>query len=264
MIRLGPAGNCDGNILLSLMRLKNELGLQAQEVEFTFGVMMSNGTAEKVGELRKKLGLELSVHAPYYINLSSEDKEKVRRSFSWLLLSCERGHYMGAKDVVFHPGFYSKRNPDKVFDVVLSNIKEVQDKIKIKGWDVRLSPETTGKSSAFGSFDEVLRLVKDAKCGFCVDFAHLYARQQGKIDFAEVLDKLKKFKHVHSHFSGIQFTDKGERNHLNIGDGGPSFKSLAEELLRRDIDITIICESPSTWADSLRMKEVFQGLGYKF
>ena len=263
-INLGPAGNCDKNIISSLNRLKNDLRLQSQEVEFTFGVSMKNETAMQVGELRKKNGLELSVHAPYYINLSSEDRSKLRNSFNWVLLCCERGHYMGAKNIVFHPGFYLKKNPDRTFDMILENIKYLQKKVKKNKWAVKLAPETTGKISAFGNLDEVIELVKKAKCSFCVDFAHLYARQQGRIDFAEILDKLKRFKHIHSHFSSIEFTKKGERKHLNISANRPSFKNLAEEILKRKTDITIICESPNTWIDSLKMKKILEKLGYKF
>jgi len=263
-ISLGPAGNCDKNIISSLNRLKNELKLQTQEVEFTFGVKMKNETAKQVGELRKKLGIELSIHAPYYINLSSEDKVKLKKSFNWIFLSCERGHYMGAKNIVFHPGFYGKNNPDKTFDLILENIKYLQKEIKKKKWNVRLAPETTGKLSAFGNLDEIIELTKKAKCSFCVDFAHLYARQQGKIDFAEVLGKLKRFSHIHSHFSCIAFTEKGEKHHLNISKNKPSFKELAKEILKKKVNITIICESPRTWMDSLEMKKILEKQGYKF
>lgn len=263
-IHLGPAGNCDKDILSSLNRLKNELKLQAQEVEFTFGVKMKNETAKQVGELRKQLGLELSIHAPYYINLSTEDKSKLKNSFDWVLLSCERGHHMGVKNVVFHPGFYQKKSPDETFDLVLENIKELQKEVKKRKFDVQLAPETTGKLSAFGNLDEIVELAKKAKCSFCVDFAHLYARQQGKIDFAEVFDKLKSFDHIHSHFSCIEFTDKGEKNHLNISANKPSFKELAKEILKRKINITIIAESPNTWRDSLEMKKILEKLGYEF
>lgn len=263
-ISLGPAGNCDKNIISSLNRLKNELKLQAQEVEFTFGVKMKNDTAKQVGELRKKLGIELSVHAPYYINLSSEDKSKLKKSFDWIFLSCERGHYMGAKNIVFHPGFYLKNSPDRTFDLVLENIKRLQKEIKKRKWDVKLAPETTGKLSAFGNLDEIIELTKKARCSFCVDFAHLYARRQGEIDFAEVLGKLKKFSHIHSHFSSIAFTKKGERHHLNISANKPSFKELAKEVLKKKVNITIICESPVTWRDSLEMKKILEKLGYKF
>ena len=262
-INLGPAGNCDKGIVNSLNKLNN-LNLQSQEIGFTFGVHMNNDTAKSVGELSKKLGIDLSIHAPYYINLGNEDESKLKKSFDWIYHSCEKGHYLRAKNIVFHPGFYLKKNPDNTFDFILENIKRLQKEIKKKKWNVSLAPEVTGKFSAFGNLDEILELSKKAKCSFCIDFAHMYARQQGKICFATILDKLKRFKHIHSHFSCIKFTEKGERNHLNLSENKPSFKELAKEILKRKIDITIISETPRTWMDSLEMKKILEGLGYKF
>lgn len=263
-INLGPAGNCAPDTFKSLEKLK-QIGLQSQEIEFTFGVQMKNDTAKKVGELRKKLGIELSIHAPYYINLGTEDKGKLKKSFDWIFLSCERGHHLGAKNIVFHPGFYGKNDPDTTFSIIAKNIKFLQKEIEKKKWHVVLAPETTGKLSAFGNLDEIIKLAKESHCGFCVDFAHLFARKQGRIDFASVLDKLKSFKHIHSHFSSIAFTAKGEKNHLNISENKPSFTELAKEILKRkNIDITIIAESPRTWMDSLDMKKILERLGYKF
>ena len=97
-----------------------------------------------------------------------------------------------------------------------------------------------------------------------MDFAHIYARNRGNIDYSQVLDKIQEagHSHVQSHFSNINFGLKGELNHL-ILDGKPPFEPLARELLKRKLDATIICESPITWKDSLKMKEIFEGLGHE-
>jgi deoxyribonuclease-4 len=132
-------------------------------------------------------------------------------------------------------------------------------------WDVFLAPETTGKHSALGSLDETLRLVKETGCKFTTDPAHLYARNYGKIDFGEVLDKLEKtgHNHFHFHFSGISFTAKGERNH-EILDHNPDFRPFAREVLDRGLDVTVVSESPITWKDSLKMKAILEGMGHRF
>ncbi len=142
----------------------------------------------------------------------------------------------------------------------------MQETIRKKGWNVRLSPETTGKHSALGSLDETIRLVKETGCSFNIDFAHLYARNYGKIDYGEVLGRIQKElkpRHVQCHFSNISYTSKGERNH-EVMDHHPPFEPLAKEILARKLDITIISESPVTWRDSLRMRQIFERLGYKF
>ncbi|MFH1337327.1 MAG: endonuclease IV, partial [Nanoarchaeota archaeon] len=66
------------------------------------------------------------------------------------------------------------------------------------------------------------------------------------------------------HFSGINYTMKGERNHLNISENKPPFEPLAKELIKKKINATIISESPITWRDSIKMRKIFENLGYKF
>jgi len=263
-IRLGPAGSPASSTLEGIKEVKR-LGLQAMECEFVRGVKMSNSLAKECGAEAKRLGIELSVHAPYYINLASEDPKKQKESVQRILDSAERGHYLGAREIVFHPAYFGKGDKEKVFQTTKAHILDMMDTIRKKGWSSTLSPETTGRHSALGSLDETIRLVKETGCSFNIDFAHLYARNYGKIDYKEVLDKLEyelKPKHIQCHFSGIRYTAKGERNHENMGN--PTFEPLAREILQRKMDFTIICESPVTWKDSLKMKGIFEGLGYSF
>lgn len=243
-----------------------ELGLDCMEVQFSHGIKMGLGLAKRVGEEREKAGIELSVHAPYYINLASKDHEKTRASKKRILDSCERAHYMGARHVVFHPAYFGGGDKEKVYGIAKEHILDMMGTIRKNGWDVLISPETTGKHSALGSLDEIIRLVKDTKCSLCVDFAHLFARNYGKISFKGIFDKLGplRMKHLHCHFSGIEYTSKGERNHMVLNHS-PDFRKFAKVLLEQEwLDsITIISESPITWKDSLKMKDMLEKLGYR-
>lgn len=261
-IFLGPAGSPAKSTLEGVRAVK-ELGLNAMEVEFVYGVRMSNELAWQVGEAAKKLDIRLSVHAPYYINLASSEKEKIAASKKRILESCERAHYMGARLVVFHPGFFGKRSKEDTHDMIKNALDEIKKIIRERKWNVELAPETTGKHSAFGSLEETVQIAKELACELCVDFAHIYARNAGKIDYAAVLDAVAPLhiKNLHCHFSGINFTKAGERNHLTMGK--PAFEPLAKEILKRKTDITIISESPVTWKDSLKMKQILKQ-GYEF
>ena len=256
MIRLGPAGSPMKSTLDGLGYIK-KIGLNAMEVEFTYGVRMRNELAKKIGELAEKLDISLSVHAPYYINLASSDKQKLEASKKRILDSCERAHYLKASHVVFHAGFYGRLSDKECYKIIKKEIIEMQDIIKENKWKTGLAPETTGKKSQFGSLTELLKLKDEIKCSICVDFAHLHARN-GSINYALIFDQLSSLKHIHSHFSGIEFSDKGERRHLIMEKA--DFLPLAKEILKRKIDITIICESPVTWEDSLKMKEIIEKL----
>ncbi len=256
MIKLGPAGSSGlGNI--EGIKLVKKLGLDAMEVEFTYGVRMSVATAKELGEEAKKDGIKLSVHAPYYINLASSEKEKIKASEKRILDSCERGHYFNGNEktpIVFHAGFYQGRDKEEVFGMIKDSILEMQKKIKEKKWDVLLCPETTGKGSQFGDVDELVRLSKETKCGICVDFSHLKARNNGKKEYKEWFEKLKGFKHIHCHFSGIEWTEKGERRHLVTEK--KDIKELLDWVKKYKMDVTIINESPDPVKDSLKALEL--------
>ena len=145
IIKLGPAGSPAKSTLEGIKEVRR-LGLQSLEVEFVRGVHMGIDLAKECGVEAKKLGIELSVHAPYYINLASEEKKKQEESKQRILDSCERGHYLGAREIVFHPAYFGKGDKEKVFQITKEHILDMMDTIRKKGWNVTLSPETTGQA----------------------------------------------------------------------------------------------------------------------
>ena len=257
MIKIGPAGTSGLGYPDGLEKCK-ELGLNALEWEFTYGVRMKNEEAKKVGGLAKKLGLAMSVHAPYYINLASEEKAKIEASKGRILRSCERGHHLNADYIVFHAGFYQKKDPEEVFQVIKEGILYIQKVIKSKKWGVTLAPETTGKASQFGDVDELLRMKKETGCHLTVDWSHVKARNNGKIDYDGLFKKLKGLKHIHSHFSGIEWTAKGERRHLITAE--KDIKELLTYIKKYKADVTIINESPDSYGDCVKTKKILDKL----
>jgi deoxyribonuclease-4 len=276
VIFLGPAGvplACKERSTAAGIRCVSELGLNAFECEFVRRVGMSNEAAREVGELAERLGVRMSVHCPYFVNLCSSDSEKLEASKRRILDSVERASFMRADIAVFHPGFYGSLSKEEAHEAVKASCLDILDRMKSKGIrGVRLGLETTGKQTAFGTLEEIVRICEEVKgCVPVVDWAHIYARNAGKIDYARIFDELGalKLKHLHTHFTGVEFTTvedgKGnEKHHLEIRYEKPPFKPLAEEILRRKVDITIISESPILEKDALEMKRVFEGLGYRF
>jgi deoxyribonuclease-4 len=255
MIKVGPAGTGGTNNLEGLRKVA-KLGLDCMEVEFTYGVRMPVDMARQVGELAERLEIVLSVHAPYYINLASDEAEKVTASKKRILDSCHRAHLMGAENVVFHAGFYQSKTAKKTYMLIKKEMISLQKQISRKRWNVVLCPEVTGKPSQFGSVAEILKLMKDTGCGITVDFAHLYARNQGDIRYEKVLDQVPK--RFHAHFSGIEFGPKGEKKHIKTTQ--KFFEPLAKSLTQRNLDVTIINESPQPHKDAVMMKRVLHRL----
>jgi len=277
MIFLGPAGvplsSKDRSTIGGIKRVA-ELGLNAMEVEFVRGVAMSNPMASEVGKVARKLRVRLSVHCPYFINLCTPDRKKLEASKKRILDSTERAYRMGAKTAVFHPGYYGRLSPDEAFIAVEDACKDLLKRMKdagIKG--VSLGLETTGKVSAFGTLDENVKLSQEVPgCEPVVDFAHIWARQAGTIDYQEIFRKLRPLglEHLHCHFTSMEWTPArvegqgNEKRHLPIEFNSPPFKPLAEEIVKRKMSIALISESPVLEEDSLKMKRIFEGLGWKF
>ena len=256
-VLFGPGGTEGLGYDEGIPKLK-QLNLDALEVEFTHSVHMKNDKAKEIGKLAKQNNITLSIHAPYFINLATDDKEKLKASKKRILDSCERGHHLGAKYIVFHAGFYQKKDKDEVFNTISQQIAELNDTIKDNNWNTILAPETTGKPSQFGSLAELLKIKKQTKSHLCIDFAHLRARNNGIIDYDEIFKKIKDLKHIHAHFSGIEWTEKGERRHLLTEE--KDITPLLKQVIKHKTNITFINESPSPINDALKMKQIFQKL----
>jgi deoxyribonuclease-4 len=266
---VGPAGNClsasPAGTLGSFNRLV-ELGLNAQEVEFVHSVFLKPEGALEVGGWAKDRGLRLSIHAPYYINLCTHELPKLEASKKRIADSLSRAQDMGARGAVaVHPGFFMKRPPQDCMDAVVEAALELASAYP----KANLGFETTGKHSAFGSFEETLEVctrVKRKNCVPVIDFAHLYARNGGIIDFGAVLDRLLTGGHtnVYAHFSGIEFTQAGEKNHIPLSSNSPSFPDLVKAFKARSSkfnEVNLVCESPLMENDAVVMKKELEKAG---
>ncbi len=259
MIRIGPAGIGGVTECAKNLEYYNQIGINCAEIPFTYQVWMINKQADEIGKIAEKYNIRLSIHAPYYINLNSTEKEKQEASKKRILECCERAHHLKAKYVVFHSGFYGKSSKEETYKIIKENIQELMDFIQDKKWDVKLAPETMGKINVFGSLDEIFRLVKETKCFFCIDFAHLKAYTQGNLSYEKMCEQIKDFKEIHAHFSGIEYGIKGERNHILTPI--KEIEKLGGAIKKNKIEnITIINESPNPIGDAEKMINIFKKL----
>jgi len=251
----GPAGLGGVKNSEEVLEIYSKNGIKACEIAFTYGVYIKDKKdAERIGEKAKKLGIKLSIHAPYWINLNSEDKKKIEQSKDRILECCRIGNYLGVYKVVFHPGYYGKMGREETYENIKKAIIDIQKKRKKLKYKPELAPETTGKINVFGSFDEILKLGKDTKCSFCIDFAHILAREK-KVNYKEIFSRLKSFKEIHIHYSGIEYGEKGEKRHLKTSE--KIWKDLLKEL-PKDKDFVIINESPECVQDSIEGIKIYK------
>src|SRR3989344_4429457 len=159
-IRFGPAGLGSVKTAEKVLEEYHKLGLKACEIAFTYGVYIKNKEdAIRIGKKAKELGIRLSIHAPYYVNLNSSEKTKREATKKRILDCCEAGELLGAEIVVFHPGYYSK-NRDESYNNIRDGIIEIIGEINKRGWKIEIGAETMGKINVFGSVEEILKLFK--------------------------------------------------------------------------------------------------------
>jgi len=251
-----------------IKRLK-ELSLECMELEFVHSVNISKEKAPKIKSTAEKHGVELTVHAPYYINLNALERPKFHASVNRILSAARIGFFCGAKSVTFHAGFYMKQEPKKVFEKIKTGIKEIEKKLFDESIDIWLRPETTGKATQWGSLKEIVFLSEEFERVLpCVDFSHLHARSAGKNnsleEFAENLSLIEKklgrkaLNEMHIHLSGINYSEKGERNHLILKESDMNYKALLHALKDFKVRGWLICESPNIEEDALLLKKEFE------
>ena len=257
-IKFGPAGLGSVATAEKVLESYSKLGLKACEIAFTYSVYIKNKEdAVRIGKKARELGIELSIHAPFFVNLNSEEKEKREATKKRILACCERGEELGAKIVVFHPGYYGT-DREKAYERIKEGILELMKEIKKKGWKIKIGAETMGKVNVFGSLEEISRLVKDTGCSFCIDFAHILARDK-KVDYQKVAELFPQ-KEWHVHFSGIVYGEKGEKKHKTTE--RKEWEELLLELKKidKDKEIRIVNESPTLVEDSVLGLKIWEGM----
>lgn len=245
-IIFGPAGLGAVKDAIKNLEVFSKAGIKACEIAFTYGVYIKEKDAEIIGKKAHELGIKLSIHAHYYINLNSKEKAKIEASKKRIIECLRIGEKLGAYLVVFHPGFYAGIDKEETYQTIKKAVIEIIEEIKKNKWKINIAAETTGKINVFGSIEEIARLVNETECSFTIDFAHILAREK-KVDYDKII-KCFPQKQWHVHFSGIEYGEKGERNHRG------TTKKEWEELLKnlpKDKDITIINESPTPFEDSV-------------
>ena len=276
--KFGPAGNSES---FAKMGYKHSLqvpeyivkmGLDAFEYQCGRGVNVGEEKAREFGKLAAKKNIKISLHAPYYISMSSIDEEKRLNSINYILQSARAVNFMGGNRIVVHTGSCGKLQRGEALELAKDTMKLSLDALDAEGLGhIHICPETMGKINQLGNLEEVMSLCElDERLIPCIDFGHLNARTLGLMNSSEqfkvVLDTIGnrlgeyRMKHFHSHFSKIEYTSGGEKKHLTFEDTqfGPNSEPLLDLVVKYGIEPIFICESDGTQAeDALSMKKYY-------
>ena len=268
----GPAGiphSAKGKPIKEGVIEVKRLGLDAMEIEFVRRISLTEKAAVEVEKTARSLGVLLTVHAPYYINLASKDQDKLEKSIERIVKSAIIGKKAGAWSVCFHAGYYLGRSPDEVYRIISDALQRALEELDSAGVKIWIRPETTGKPTQFGSLEETVKLSQELENVLpVVDFAHLHARSNGKYntyeEFTSVLEYIEKYlgktalRNMHIHISGIDYGEKGEIQHLNLEESDLNYKDLIQALRDFNVKGAVICESPNLEDDALLLRNTYR------
>ncbi len=277
--KFGPAGTAESfkamgyKSSLEVPEYLTKFSLDAFEYQCGRGVNIGNDKALQLGEIAKKHGITLSLHAPYYISMSSTEEEKRLNSINYILSSAKAVDAMGGNRIIVHTGSCGKISREQALELAIDTMKKSIEALDAEGLShIRVCPETMGKINQLGTLEEVLSLCEiDERLLPCIDFGHLNARSLGGLkayeDFENVFNQienrlgLSRLKEFHSHFSKIEYTTGGEKRHLTFEDEefGPKFEPIMELTAKKNCSPTFICESAGTQTeDAKTMKDYYE------
>ena len=281
MIKFGPSGNSIAFQEAGFSKSEQsatwvkEMGLTCFEYSFGRGVNLSDEKAISIGNAFSREGVEISVHAPYYINLANPEEENAVKSYNYILQSAEKVKLMGGKRVVFHPASQGKMKREQAVELTIKRLKALRDMVYERGLeDLIYCPETMGKLGQIGTIEEITEFCKIDKIYTpAVDFGHVNAREFGSLKTEQdYLDRLnymidnlgyERMKNFHIHFSKIEYSAKGEVRHLTFEDEryGPDYVPLMSALKKLDLHPFVVCESAGTQdKDALKMQNAYYGI----
>ncbi len=248
----------------------HELGLDCMQLEFAHGVRMKEEVSSALRKVSYELGVPLTSHGPYYINLNAREQDKIDSSVERIIQTAKISDLCGAESMTFHAAFYMKDSPYDVFDLVEKSLNVIEERLSRLDIEIELRPELTGKTSQFGSLEELISLSKSVNsCKPCMDFSHLYARTGNVNDykgFCETLETLKaelgpkSLEEMHIHISGISSNSKGDLKHLNLEKSKFNWKDLMKALKDMDCRGYVVCNSPNLEADAAMLKQYYIAL----
>ena len=280
-IRFGTAGQSESfaamgyKTSLDVPEYTAKFGLNAFEYQCGRGVRLGEAKAKVMAQRAAERDIRFSLHAPYFISMSSLEEEKRLNSINYILDSCRAVKSLGGRRVIFHSGSCGKQSREAALEKALDTLQRMVEAVDEAGYGgLTLCPETMGKVGQLGTLDEVLALCGvDSRITPCIDFGHLNARTLGGIqtkqDYADILDRMQQVlqddraQNFHVHFSRIEWSKGGEKRHWTFADTqfGPEYPPLIQLLKERQLSPVIICESAGTQAeDALSMQEYYQSL----
>ncbi len=253
MIRYGisqlpPEGVDDAEFLDSLLAR----GHDAVELPFVHGFPWKEKRCAQFGELAAARGMTVSVHAPYFAVLTSDDPESRPKTLSAIEHTMKLGKQLGAHTIVAHTGYGRGRPAEELHELVNDGLATIEGKVRHLG--VALGLETSGTERSFGSLGDIALIA--GSFSFVrpvIDWAHVHAISGGGLTTAEAFASVIAFLRaqfpgwaidpLHTQFTDNQFGPKGEIRHVPYGAGTLRVAPLVQAAVAAGLKMIVISEA---------------------
>ena len=253
------------------IEILEEMNLDGMEVEFVHGVRMSDETREFLKNTSKEKNLIFTAHGPFYINLNSKEEEKIEASVKRIIETAQAACDFGGYSITYHAAFYMGLDKETVYNQVKTQTQKIIDIVNKNNLKVWIRPETTGKPTQWGDYEEIIRLSKEFEQVLpCIDFSHIHARTAGEYntydEFCKILERIGTelgefaLNNFHAHLAGIEYTQKGEKCHLILEESDMNYKDLLKALKEFHVKGALVCESPNIETDTKILKDYYMSL----
>lgn len=248
-----------------------EMNLDGMEVEFVHGVRMSDDTRKYLKKISEEKNFILTAHGPFYINLNSKEEDKIEASVQRIVDTAQAACDFGGYSITYHAAFYMGKDKETVYQQVHTQTQKIIDILEKYNLKVWVRPETTGKATQWGDYEEIIRLSKEFEQVLpCIDFSHIHARTAGEYntydEFCKILERIGTelgnfaLDNFHAHLAGIEYTQKGEKCHLILEESDMNYKDLLKALKEFNVKGALVCESPNIETDTKLLKDYYMSL----
>ena len=248
-----------------------QMELDGLEVEFVHGVRMSDDTKRYLKKVTDEQNLLFTAHGPFYINLNSKEEEKIEASVQRIIETARVADEFGGYSITYHAAFYMGLEKEFVYEQVKTQTQKIIKALEKENIKIWIRPETTGKATQWGDYEEIIRLSKEFDQVLpCVDFSHVHARTGGEYntydEFCHILDRIgtelgsKAIENFHAHLAGIEYTAKGEKRHLIFEQADMNYKDLLKALKDFGVKGALVCESPNIETDTKILRDYYYSL----
>jgi bifunctional non-homologous end joining protein LigD len=227
-------------------------GHGAVELPFVKGFPWKERRCREFGDLAAERDIAVSIHAPYFAILTSDDPETSKQTLSAVEHTMKLGHALGSRVIVAHTGYVKDRTAEQLHELVTRSLEIIEPKIRHLG--VALGLEVGGSDRAFGTLGDIALIAE--RFPFVhpvVDWAHLHAVSNGALTtveaFAGVISFLREnfagwsIDPLHAQFTDNEFGAAGEIRHIPYGDGSLRVGPLVEAASAAGLRMTLISEA---------------------